>query len=190
MRTSSHLIRRSGMSFIEVLMAIAVLSLGIIPLIYTLTGTAKKTKLTIYQVQATSHAANLLEALRSLGYPGLRAMPSAMVQPRGGTNQWVPFSASMNLEMEDIQDDGRGDMSVFEDWKTTFFGEPSVVPRLETQFTRYFYLYRTEDQPYVTLIVRVEWPARGTTASGSNTIINRKVELRSLVADPYRGGEG
>ena len=183
--------RRRGLSFIEVLMAIAVLTFGIIPMLVSIQRRTRLTRISLRQVQAANHASNLMEALRSLGYPGLRAMPTAKVQLRGNDGRWDTASDGMGLGLEGIIDDGLGDEAVFEDWRGRFFGEPPVVPPLESLFTRYFYLHREAEMPYITIVVRVEWPARVVDKrSGTASVSNRHVEVRTLVADPYRGGSG
>lgn len=180
--------RRRGITFVEVLIAVAVIAFGILPLLVNLNNQNRQTAMSLRQVQAANHASNLLEALRSTGYQSLKLLPSAMVQVRNGENKWTPYSAGMNLALADIEDDGQGDRGVFGEFEARFFGEPPVMPPMEDLFTRYYYLYRQEGSPYVTIIVRVEWPATGRNDAGKRDIIPRAVELRSLVADPYRGG--
>lgn len=181
------------MSFVEILIAIAVLTFGIIPIVHHIMSGARQTRISLRQVQAANHASNLMEALRSMGYLKLRAMPNAMVQLRGNENRWDKLSGGADIaEDRFAQDDGKGDESIFTEFQDLFFsggGEP-VVPNLESLFTRYYFLHRTDEDPYITIIVRVEWPAvpkhvQGGSGSG---IAYRSVELRTLVADPYRGG--
>lgn len=176
------------MTFIEILMALAILTFGIIPLVHHLTGATRRTRISLRQVQGANHAANLMEALRSTGYQTLRNMPAVMVQLRGNENRWDTYGGQ-ELSLGDIQNDGLGDAAVFEDFKRRFFGDQPAVPEMESLFTRYFYLHRVEAQPYITIIVRVEWPTNVfNKATGVREVKPRHVELRTVLADPFRGG--
>jgi hypothetical protein len=172
-------------------MAVAILTFGIIPVVHHILSATKMTKISLRQVQASNHASNLMEALRAMGYPKLRRMPATMVQLRGNDGRWDKYSSGMALGFPDIVEDPIGDPAIFESFKTKFFADPPIVPELEREFTRYYYLVRAEGQPYVTLIVRVEWfqgSLNNRTSGGK--LATRFVELRTVLADPFRGGTG
>lgn len=188
--------RRRGMTFMEILVALAVITFGIIPLLWAMTGATRQTRISLRQVQAANHASNLLEALRTTGFRSLVKMPATMVQLRGNDNQWQPYASGMDLQLAALQDGvplrgpKREDPAAFEEFQQTFFGSPALVPELERVFTRYFHLIKSEDGRYVTVIVRVEWPARLVSAKTGEVkrSVTRHVELRTVLADPYRGG--
>lgn len=190
MKASPNL--RRGLTFIEILMAVALLTFGIIPVVHHILSATKQTRISLYQVQASNHASNLMEALRSQGYPRLRRMPNCMVQLRGNGGKWDKYSSGMQLGFEGIEEDPYGDTAIFEEFRGKFFSDPPIVPELESLFTRYFYLHRTADLPYVTLIVRVEWLSSRvkSQSAGQGSPAKRFVELRTVLADPFRGGSG
>ncbi len=204
---------RRGFTFTEILIAIAVLTFGIIPLVWAIMGGTTQTRISLRQVQAANHASNLLEALRTFGFRNVMRLPSTMVQLRGSDNRWAAYNSSMGLELDLLTEPAVavptapgtgapsmpagptpatvGDPAAFAEFEGRYFKEPLVVPPLEDVFTRYYHLVRSADGQYVTVVVRVEWPVHQVNRStGDSRTVPRSVELRTVLADPYRGGSG
>lgn len=199
--------RRHGFTFAEILVALAVISFGILPLLWALHGGTRQTRISLRQVQAANHASNLIEAMRAFGFRKTQALPATKVQLRGNENKWQDYTSGMDLDLEELTEPPPtssdpeagirlageappGDPALFAEFEDRFFGADNpVVPPLEDNFTRYFHLVKSPGGQYVTVIVRVEWPARLVSRSTNATkVVKRHVELRTVLADPYRGG--
>ncbi len=193
---------RGGFTFTEILIAVIILVVGLLPLMWALVGGSRQTRITIKQVQAANHAANLLEALRTIPFKKLAAFPPCMVQT-GRDGKWHPPSevaGEVEPVLADIAESPPPPQAaeVFEEFVNDFFaGDVPMVPPMGRNFVRYFVLIK--DDPvkptYITVVVRVEWKVRdifrrgkergeGGTA-GSNPEKRRYVELRTVMADPY-----
>lgn len=194
--------RRSGFTFVEILIGIIILVIGLVPLMLAYSMATKETRVSISQIQAINHAANLLEALRAFGaqdFKNLTYFPAAMEQRKGGDNVWVPLSgdetmltataaaagtpvpAMAGTNPGEGDDRGSGEKN-FTTFKTTFMsGTAPVVAKLEERFKRSFQLLRKGG--YVTVVVRVAWEEEDLAASTKPQV--RVIELRTVVADPY-----
>lgn len=99
---------RTGFSFIEILIGVVILVVGLIPLMIAYTVSTRDSRVSMSQVQAINHATNLLEALRAFGqseFKNLLHFPRAMEQRRGGANEWT-VSADLS-DMSDADEIGR-----------------------------------------------------------------------------------
>lgn len=193
--------QRHAFSFIEILIGIIILVIGLVPLMLAYTMATRETRVSISQIQAINHSANLLEALRAFGaqdFKNLTYFPNAMEQRTGGDNVWVAMSGDdvMATAMGAAggtpapalagstpggDDRGQADKN-FEQFKATFMsGETPVVAKLENRFKRNFQLLRKGG--YITVIVRVGWLEEDLAASTKPA--ERTIELRTVVADPY-----
>lgn len=194
--------RRLGFSFIEILIGIVILIIGLIPLMLAYGMATKETRVSISQIQAINHAGNLLEALRAFGaqdFKNLTYFPASMEQRKGGDNVWVAVSGDDALTTAlgaaggtpvpalagttaGTGDDRQSGEKNFETFKTTFMsGDTPVVAKLEMRFKRQFQLLRKGG--YVTVIVRVVWEEEDLASSTKPQ--ERVIELRTVVADPY-----
>lgn len=179
---------RQGMTFMEILVVIAMLTFGIIPLLHSMFQSTRQTSLSLRQIQASNHAANLLEALRTMGFPALVRMPPLMVQRAGNENTWEIYRADMNLNVPNLEEElPEGDVSIFEEFRSKFFSDPAVVPPIEKVFTRYYRLIQDPAGKYCTIVVRLEWQTGNNQPDGTKAE-PRFVELRTLLSNPYQGG--
>lgn len=189
--------RRRGFSFLEVLIGIVILSFGLVPLLWALMGGTQQTHVTLRQVQAANHAANLLEALRATPFQELAQFPPCMAQLAGGDNGWRPPGEATELRLVLAEDANKpappAAAEVFARFKDNFFGgESPIVPPLDPPFSRYFVILKdSPDTPrYITLVARVEWEVKsriddGEDDEGPPKQKIRSVELRTVLSDPY-----
>ena len=193
--------RSAGFTFVEILIGIVILIIGLVPLMLAYGMATKETRVSISQIQAINHCANLLEALRAFGaqdFKNLTYFPDAMEQRTGGDNVWVAPSGddAMTTALGAAGgtpapalsgatpggDDKQSADKNFETFKTTFMASDTpVVAKLEVRFKRSFQLLRKGG--YITLIVRVGWFEEDLAASTKPAA--RVIELRTVVADPY-----
>lgn len=194
-----------GFTFVEILIGIIILIIGLVPLMLAYSMATKETRVSISQIQAINHAANLLEALRAFGatdFKKLTHFPRKMEQRKGGDNKWVPFEPSgfdtlvaataaasgqatavlAGTEGVDEDSTGAAAQANFGEFEKAFTaGENPVVAKLGDRFRRSFQLLGKEG--YVTIVVRVTWLEEDLAVSTRQQ--ERMVELRTVVADPY-----
>lgn len=186
--------KRRAFSFVEVMIAIVILSCGLIPLLWNLLQATGHTKITVRQVQATNHAANLLEALRAVRFKDLVLFPPCRVQIEGGDNVWRAPGETPEVDFcmnEAYKAPGQDAETAFGTFVADFCtGEKAIVPPLEPSFRRYFIILKDDDDKptYLTLVVRVEWMSLNPLGSEGEKRRHRSVELRTVVADPYSFG--
>ena len=203
---------RQGFSFIELFVGIVILMCGIIPIFWVLSGSNKAAKLTISQVQATTHATNLLEAVRAAGYDAVSRFPPAMVQLKGGTGVWKPVEDPSSLSSWVQLPAGSPNETAkkaFDSFRQAFFtAKDPIVPPMEEQFERYLAIRGgsgsstsemegtggvapAQDDGMIGVVVRVEWTA-SATGDKEGEQVPQAVELRTVLGDPYRflGGGG
>jgi len=183
---------RRGFNLIEILMGVAILSFGIIPLLWALHGGTIQTRLTLRQVQGSNHASNLLEALRATPYQDLARFPVCMTQIYGGDDLWRRSGDAPDIEyiMPEViaQPESPDAGQVFDKFRSAFFsGDFPIVPHLDSTFSRYFIILKDKEKTpaYITLIVRVEWKTKNALSTPGDKKKNRSVELRTVLADPY-----
>lgn len=192
--------RREGFSFAEILIAVTILAMGLIPIFLAYTVSTRETRVTISQVQAINHCSNMLEALRAWGtqdFKNLTDFPRDMQQIRGSPT-WQPFSGSIAGESAagaagtqvaapdaSAAPDG-GSFAQFQ--KLYMEGEDPIIPKLEkdSKFTRIFELERSVPG-YVTIIVKTTWPSIDISKDEAQE--ERSVDLRTTVADPFMFAE-
>ena len=167
------------------------MTFGLIPLLWALSSGHNQVGITLHQVQASNHAANLLEALRASPFQDLALFPPCMVQIRGGDNKWRRPSEASEVQVifPEIasQQAPSGSTNVFDKFLRNFFNDAAaIVPPLEKRFQRYFIVIKDNDKTprYITLIVRVEWEKKNRLA-GDGKKVWRQVELRTVLSDPY-----
>jgi type II secretory pathway pseudopilin PulG len=184
--------RSSGFSLIEVIIGIIILVIGLVPLMLCYTMSTKDTKVSISQVRAINHAANLLEALRGFGgnnFIAMQTFPRAMEQRKGGTGEWSPSEESLGGTEATGEDGappaapGGADGGSFAEFKKQFCeGANPILPKPEKEFRRVFWVLNLA-QGFTTLIVRVLWQEVDVNSPTGGA--ERMVELRSVIADPY-----
>jgi prepilin-type N-terminal cleavage/methylation domain-containing protein len=187
--------RKDGFSFLEVLIGIVILSVGLIPLMWAVSGGTSQVGVTLRQVQAANHSANLLEALRATPFQDLSMFPPSMIQLTGGDNKWRKPSEATDVtfpyEDEVNKPAPPGATNVFDKFVNSFFPkndtDVSIVPPLERQFRRYFIILKDDETTprYITLIVRVEWMKTDTLTQTDKKGFLRSTELRTVISDPY-----
>jgi type II secretory pathway pseudopilin PulG len=197
--------RRAAFTFVEILIGIIILIIGLVPLMLAYSMATKETRVSISQIQAINHAANLLEALRAFGandFKKLTHFPRSMEQRKGGDNKWVayepagfdtmvvataaaggtPAPALTGTERSEEDPTGVGAQENFAEFEKSFMStDKPVVAKLEDRFKRSFQLLGKEG--YVTIVVRVLWEEDDLAVSTKPQA--RMVELRTVVADPY-----
>jgi len=186
---------KKAFSFLEVLIGVLILSVGLIPLMWAVSGGTNQVGITLRQVQAANHSANLLEALRATPFQDLTLFPPCMIQLIGGDNKWRKPSEATKVTFpypdEVNQIPPPGATNVFDKFVNSFFprgeNDVAIVPPLEWQFRRYFIIIKDDpDTPrYITLIVRVEWMKKNALKKTGKGGIKRKTELRTVISDPY-----
>ena len=185
------MMNKKGFSFIEIIIGVCIMTFGLIPLLWALSSGHNQVGITLHQVQASNHAANLLEALRATPFQDLALFPPSMVQIRGGDNRWRRPSEASDVKMifSEIatQEAPSGSTTVFDKFVRNFFSKDSpIVPPLSRRFQRYFIVIKDNDKTprYITLIVRVEWEKKNRL-DGSGKKVWRHTELRTVLSDPY-----
>lgn len=197
-----------GFSFLELFVGIVILFCGIIPILWVFSSSTQEAKLTVAQVQATNHAANLLEAVRAAGYDAVSQFPPVMVQLRGGTGVWktpedsaaIPWAGAPGGQPTEDQ------KRAFDSFRQAFFdGKNPIVPEMEDTFERYLVVKggkvgdpdaaggsTAPDDGMIGVIVRIEWADTKPVAEGAAERAPQHVELRTVLGDPYRflGGGG
>lgn len=189
-----------GFSFVEILLGLVILILGLIPLMLTYSASTKETRVSIQQIQAINHASNLMEALRAFGaadFRNLLEFPSAMEQRKGGENKWAeatepaaaPAGRTPAPGAAPAPPSGQGAAqgeANFQKFKEQFFSDNDpIVATLERQFRRVF---RVEQRArgLITVIVQVSWDETDPTATQGAR--ERTIDLRTVIADPYDFG--
>ncbi len=179
-------------SFIEILIGVIILSVGLIPLLSALSGGTRQTAITLRQVQAANHASNLMEGLRATKFQDITLFPPCMVQLKGGDNTWrKPSEASeVELILPELanQPPPSGSTGVFDAFRNDFFAKDNpIVPPLSSRFSRYFVILKDDEKTpkYITIIVRVEWDVKNRLKAKGGKMQHRHVELRTVIADPY-----
>ena len=183
--------RKKGFSFLEVVMGVLIMTFGLIPLLWALIGGHNQVSITLRQVQASNHAANLLEALRATPFQDLALFPPSMIQIRGGDNKWRKPGEAREVEfiLPEIVNSPvpSGATNVFDKFIESFFSKDvPIVPPLESNFRRYFIIMKDHEETphYITVVVRVEWQKKDRLAAKKKAYW-RHVELRTVLADPY-----
>lgn len=194
---------RGGLTFLEILIGATILVLGLVPLFLAYSASTRGTRVSIQQVQAVNHSANLLEALRAFAavdFKNISYFPGSMEQRKGGDQEWMPPSeqdepgaegttrppvlGGMGTESpagaRDVEQIAQNN---FREFKRIFFsGKQPVVAPLEKVFRRSFRVSQ-RSPGLVTVIVKVSWEEfdlQSTQGAGE-----RVVELRTVLGDPY-----
>jgi len=185
---------KNAFSFIEVLIGIVIVSVGLIPLMSAISAGTSQVGITLRQVQAANHSANLLEALRATPFQDLTLFPSCMIQISGGDNKWrKPSEASdVTFPYPEVvnQPPPPGATNVFDKFVNNFFpkgeNDIAIVPNIGAVFRRYFIIIKDDEETpsYITLIVRVEWEKKNRLSQTKKTL-PRHTELRTVISDPY-----
>lgn len=98
--------RRSGFTATEVMVAVAVLAIAVLPVLMTTTSSSKNVRLTEYHVIAQTRAKRLLEAYTTYGLEELRGLSA------GGGELPPPFLASGDAAF-DLPEEYRNKMENF-----------------------------------------------------------------------------
>lgn len=69
--------QRTAFSFLEVMIGVMIVSVGLIPLMWAVSGGTSQVGVTLRQVQASNHSSNLMEALRATPFQELAMFPPA-----------------------------------------------------------------------------------------------------------------
>jgi len=186
--------RVKAFSFIEVLIGIVIVSVGLIPLMSAIQGGTSQVGVTLRQVQAANHSANLLEALRATPFQDLTLFPPCMIQLIGGDNKWRKPSEATDVDFlyseVATKPPPPGATNVFDKFVNNFFpkgeNDVAIVPNMGTSFRRYFLIVKDDEETpsYITLIVRVEWIKKNRLSKGAKPMA-RHTELRTVISDPY-----
>jgi len=184
---------RRGFSFLEIIIGVCIMTFGLIPLLWALSGGTSQVGITLQQVQAANHASNLLEALRATPFQDLALFPPCMIQLKGGDNVWRAANEAGEVKLlfpeEATKPAPSGASTVFDKFQSNFFAkDAAIVPPLESIFTRYFVILKDDEGTprYLTVVVRVEWEKRNRLADKPEERKSiRSVELRTVLADPY-----
>lgn len=170
-------------------MGVTILIAGLIPILWTMTGTTRRARITVNQVQGTSHAANLLEAVRAAGFDLVKDFPPVMMEQgsKGAASPslWGPPPADADLSWAGLGAAPPGEVpeaqEAFKAFTDGFFdADKPVVPPMEAHFKRYLVI-RGAGTNLLGVIVRVEWNLRSPDEDPTN-----HVELRTVIANPFR----
>lgn len=205
---------RRGFSFLELIVGIVILMCGVVPLFWVMSGSTRGAKLTVQQVQATTHATNLMEVVRAAGYDLANRFPAISVQMKGGGSAWRHLDDGRPFKWAGPEDAAPTDdaKKAFDEFRQCFFDSKNpIVPPMEDYFERYLVIIDGSGSApppaasgpgapagggsgggsgKIGVVVRVEWTPNRPSATGEEKekVGTQYVELRTVLGNPYRAG--
>jgi hypothetical protein len=177
---------RKAFSFVEIMIAVVIMVVGILPVYFLLTSGTRGIRLGLYEVLAVNHASSVMELLRGFQHHEImrdlypQGADSAEVEQSG----WVVYSRE-EKGMQDSGTDGSWFVSAGADGRMKdFFNKwlsPEILPPLEVYFDRRVNL--SCNDLYCVIKVEVGWKEEGKSSIGAAS--RRSVDLRTVVVGAH-----
>ncbi|MBW7874565.1 MAG: hypothetical protein H3C47_01100 [Candidatus Cloacimonetes bacterium] len=171
-----------GFSMVEIMIAVMVVTLGVFPVFYLMTSGSRGTTVSIREIFAVNHAANIMELVMGYSYEKLVSIvgSEAVELSQGG---WLFYNNSEH-KLETVSSDsmsdggavpmlwtGESNGSALQGWLNKLNPE---IPPMEVFYTRKLKVQCSPAQFYCTVAVIMEWESEFGSGKGT-------VDLRSVV---------
>ena len=176
------MVRLRGFSMVEIMIAVMVITLGVFPVFYLMTSGSRGTTVSIREIFAVNHAANIMELIMGYSYEKLVSIvgsePVELAQ--GG---WLYYNNSEH-KMEKVSSDsmsdggavpmlwtGEANGSALQNWLNKLTPE---IPPMEVFYTRKLEVHCYTAASYCEIAVIMEWESEFGSGKGT-------VDLKSVV---------
>lgn len=180
---------KKAFSFVEIMIAVTVMVLGILPVYYLLTSGTRGIRLGLYEIQAVNHASSVMELLRGMPYHKIMHeiypadMPDFAEVSQSG---WQVYSRT-EQQMVDVDTEngiwqsvtGADSRMVSYFNSSAMSAQNGILPPLEAYFDRNIRLNCNER--YCIAKVMVSWKEESSGSSSSR----RSVDLRTAVVGTH-----
>lgn len=180
---------RRAFTLVEIMVAVLVVILGVIPVYYLLTSGTRGVRWSIRQVQAVNHCSAILELFKGMNYSDITAMTSGDVfsaEQKGymiysqELEQWVNGGASGNWEVNGSKQAKK----FFDKLNPAATPQDEILPPLEAYFTVRKVEVNCAGNNLCIVDCRVEWK-RQEGSGGSHSLNFKTVVTNSLSAGEY-----
>ena len=192
-----RLFPNSGFSMIEIMIAVMVIGVGVIPVFYMLSSGTRGIQFGIREVKAVNHVANVIELFRGISYDELRefcedgaleARQQGWLIYKRGEGRWVTSAEAEGKGVWDISQGSGVGRDFFAEFLNPVEGDAreGVLSPMEV-FYKARKVMLTCNQLACSVEVEVEWEREFGEDSGGTPEL-KSFKLRAVVVNPGRAG--